>query len=384
MNKIPKSCLHFDPVKIGHSENHNMRLGEIPTYVNQSLTHFNEHYVEKDLKPLDKAIRETYQKRVGQRMQDKQNPIKECSVNILSTTTMDDLKNLATELEKRYGIHCFQIHIHRDEGHNNKKFIDSEGKKRLVKSSDAEWMPNYHAHMLWDFTDQETGESLNRKIRSLQLSEIQTLVAEMLSMERGEKGSKKKRRSSQEQHLHGIEMDVEFAQEVLEQTKIENEILENRILEKEKEVAEIEQKVSVMNEAITKTLNDVEGLIRKETEDMCKEKSREIARLDEELALALEIENEVKDVPKQVTDGDGKTHSLSLFDRLKLWFGGEQAFTDFKYYNGDFYAKLYGMWDKLKLNFCFSKERRLTKSQNKELLRNGVKTVVQKSKGVKM
>jgi hypothetical protein len=148
MEKQHKSCLHFEPVKLGHSENHNLRLGKIPSYVNQSLTYQNENHVEKDLKPLDKAIRKAYEERVGQRMQDKQNPIKECSVNILSTTTMDDLKNLADELKKRYGIHCFQIHIHRDEGHNNRKFVDPEtGKKRLVKAGDAVWEPNYHAHI---------------------------------------------------------------------------------------------------------------------------------------------------------------------------------------------------------------------------------------------
>lgn len=93
-------------------------------------------------------------------------------VNIKPDTTMQDLENLAKHFNDKYGFQCYQIAIHRDEGHKNTK-----GKIEI----------NQHAHMEFITLDRETGKQ-NFKMRDFskqKMREIQTEVAEILQMERG-------------------------------------------------------------------------------------------------------------------------------------------------------------------------------------------------------
>lgn len=78
-------------------------------------------------------------------MQAKATPIREAVVVISQETTMDDLKNLSKRLNDRFGIDVFQIAIHKDEGYKKSK----DGIKL-----------NLHAHLVADWTDNETGKSL--------------------------------------------------------------------------------------------------------------------------------------------------------------------------------------------------------------------------------
>ena len=93
-------------------------------------------------------------------------------VNIKPDTTMQDLENLAKHFNDKYGFQCYQIAIHRDEGHK-----DENGEKQI----------NQHAHMEFITLDKETGKQ-NFKMRDFskqKMREIQTEVAEILQMERG-------------------------------------------------------------------------------------------------------------------------------------------------------------------------------------------------------
>jgi hypothetical protein len=93
-------------------------------------------------------------------------------VNIKPGTTMQDLENLAKHFNDKYGFQCYQIAIHRDEGHK-----DENGEKQI----------NQHAHMEFITLDRETGKQ-NFKMRDFskqKMREIQTEVAEILQMERG-------------------------------------------------------------------------------------------------------------------------------------------------------------------------------------------------------
>ncbi|WNI37071.1 hypothetical protein [Chryseobacterium sp. SG20098] len=101
-------------------------------------------------------------------------PIREAVVVIKENTTMQDLHNLSKRLEKELRIRIFQIAIHKDEGHYDK---DSK-----------EWKPNYHAHLVADWQDLETGKTL--KHQSFHYSKMQDITAECLEMERGVSGSK--------------------------------------------------------------------------------------------------------------------------------------------------------------------------------------------------
>lgn len=94
-------------------------------------------------------------------------------VNIKQDTTMQDLEKLATHFETKYGFQCYQIAIHRDEG-----YIDDKGEKII----------NHHAHLEFITLDKNTGKNMYRRelISPKILRQIQTEVAEILSMERGQ------------------------------------------------------------------------------------------------------------------------------------------------------------------------------------------------------
>ena len=93
-------------------------------------------------------------------------------VNIKQDTTMQDLEKLAEHFEKKYGFQCYQIAIHRDEG-----YIEN-GEKHI----------NHHAHLEFITLDKNTGKNMYRRelINPKILRQIQTEVAEILGMERGQ------------------------------------------------------------------------------------------------------------------------------------------------------------------------------------------------------
>lgn len=94
-------------------------------------------------------------------------------VNLKPESTMQDLEKLAQHFSDKYGFQCYQIAIHRDEGH-----INEQGEKVI----------NHHAHMEFITLDKQTGKNnYNReKISPKVLREMQTEVAEILQMERGQ------------------------------------------------------------------------------------------------------------------------------------------------------------------------------------------------------
>lgn len=92
-------------------------------------------------------------------------------VNLKPDSTQEDLERLAQHFSDKYGFQCYQIAIHRDEGH-----IDN-GQKII----------NHHAHLEFITLDKETGKNHFRgSLRTPKaLSQMQSEVAEILQMERG-------------------------------------------------------------------------------------------------------------------------------------------------------------------------------------------------------
>lgn len=93
-------------------------------------------------------------------------------VNLKPSSTMQDLENLAQHLQDKYGFQCYQIAIHKDEGHK-----DEDGKEVL----------NLHAHLEFITLDKDTGiNKFNRRdIKYQTLRDIQTETAQILGMRRG-------------------------------------------------------------------------------------------------------------------------------------------------------------------------------------------------------
>ncbi len=166
-----KTSINFKAVK-SDSEIHNFRKKSFD-YIRKDLTPKNEYWMEQKIADRLLKIENYCKEKSGRKLQKNAMPVREAVVVIKENTTMQDLHNLSKRLEEELKIRIFQIAIHKDEGH-----FDKETK---------EWKPNYHAHLVADWQDLETGKTL--KHQSFHYSKMQDLAAECLEMERGISGS---------------------------------------------------------------------------------------------------------------------------------------------------------------------------------------------------
>lgn len=179
---MAKTSINVRACNIGSAERHNLRSKELD-YIRPELSYRNEQWSEMKIADVLEDIKEKYRQHTGQSMQKKATPIREGVVVIEDGTTLRQLQDFAERIEERFGIHTFQIYTHKDEGAS-------------VWNGNAEaWKPNYHAHMIFDWTDGETGRT--RKLNKQDMAEMQTMLAECLGMERGI--------SSDRKHLSAIQ-----------------------------------------------------------------------------------------------------------------------------------------------------------------------------------
>ena len=203
MNQKPKASVHVKPCNTAQSERHNRRdveyiksLNPKKLYVRLNLTKHNASYVAPEMEgvTLDQyleSIRVMVKQKTGRAMQEKDvqytdkngmvrtrngaSPIRECVVVTEKDTKLKDLLRFTKEVEKKWGIKALQVHLHRDEGH----YEDP--------ADENTWVPNYHAHIIWDWMDHSTGKSI--KLNADDMSTMQDMIAEALDLERGQKKS---------------------------------------------------------------------------------------------------------------------------------------------------------------------------------------------------
>ena len=272
-----KTCIRIEACKTESCERHNRREKEL-TYVRSDLTRMNESWEIATISDRLASIKATYKKTTGQNMQRKATPIREGVVVISPSTTMADLRKLAENIEKKWGIKTIQIHIHRDEGHKDQ----------------GTWKPNLHAHMIFDWT-QSNGKSI--KLNCKDMSELQTICADTLHMERGV--------SSDQKHLSAIQYKTEVKSKEIE--SLEKEYVEReedwekkcRLWEKQRnklarEVDNLEAKkkeLDKVNIPIAEKLNIHRKEFQKHAADFWNGKTaareRQIKELHEQLSEAL-------------------------------------------------------------------------------------------------
>ena len=195
-----KTSINIKPCNIGSSEAHNRRTAEYLAnirkekfYIRTDLMAGNETWVAPDFSEATltdryNQIAAMVKEKTGRAMQTKDRerinkktgkvtivrgstPLKEGVVVIKDDTTMEQLQRFCEVCNKRWGITALQIFIHRDEGHYG------------TPGNNATWKPNLHAHIVWDWMNHETGKSC--KLKEEDMSEMQTVLAECLEMERG-------------------------------------------------------------------------------------------------------------------------------------------------------------------------------------------------------
>ena len=296
------------PCNIAQSELHNRRdpdyiksLDPTRLYVRLDLSKNNSSYVAPGMEGVTlkehlEFIRIMVKEKTGRSMQENDvkytdkngkehtrkgcSPIRESVVNIKEDTALDSLLEYARMVETRWGIKAIQIYLHKDEGHYENP------------ADKTTWIPNYHAHIIWDWMDHETGKSF--KLNAEDMSAMQDMVAEALDMERGRKKSetgldhlerndfiiqkqeKEKKRLEEEKRRLQSEKDMaeNKANEAKEQARKANEekvqaekkaqeakttltSTESKITEKQTEIDELEERITrkeaVLDRLITET-----------------------------------------------------------------------------------------------------------------------------------
>ena len=269
---MSKTSIHIKPCNIAQSEAHNRRdkeylksLNPDQIYIDTFLTPFNKSYVTPELEFT--SLQEYYEElkamvkeKPGRAMQEKDveytdkngrkrvrkgsSPLREGVAVIEEETTLEDLKRFTAAVQKRWYIRAIQIHIHRDEGH----YEENERGRRIR-------VPNYHAHIVWDWMDHKTGKSY--KLSEKDMSEMQDLLADMLKMERGQKKSE-----TGLEHLEREEFILKKLKDDQKAVKEKTEALESEI----KELDFDEEELSVPE-------LETDGILKKAKEGIQKELS---------------------------------------------------------------------------------------------------------------
>ena len=97
-------------------------------------------------------------------------------------TTLADVHKFGEECQKRLGITPLRIFLHKDEGHWLNGQPEPEDRESF-KVGERWFKPNYHAHIVFDWMNHDTGKS--RKLNGDDMVLMQTLASDILLMERG-------------------------------------------------------------------------------------------------------------------------------------------------------------------------------------------------------
>lgn len=290
------ASINFKPVK-ANSKVHNERLSNNLDYVREDLSRYNLSWKNDEIQSRYESIVLLTKEKTGRSIQAKATPIREAVVNIEQHHTVEDMKRLSDTLKAKYGIDCFQIFIHRDEGH----WMDGEDLKEKSDRDPAKWKPNYHAHLVFDWQDKNNGKSF--KLLKHEMSEIQTIVADVLEMERGEL-----KENSNRERLEPIEYKRKQEELKLQQLQQQNAELE----QKKNEVRARIERAASERETSSGETNSESYRGRKEalrelilvSEDDWTEKGTDVSQFDEsDLVEAISIlEGEIERIEVRIKD----------------------------------------------------------------------------------
>ena len=206
-----KSSIHIKPCNIASSEAHNRRtaeymrnIGESRIYVVPELSTDNEQWINPDfgtpeLRTHYDNVKRMVKEKTGRAMQEKErerkgkngktikvagcSPIREGVLLVRPDTTLADVRKFGEECQRRWGITPLQIFLHKDEGHWLSGHPEAEDRESF-QIGERWFKPNYHAHIVFDWMNHETGKS--RKLNDEDMTEMQSLASDILIMERGQ------------------------------------------------------------------------------------------------------------------------------------------------------------------------------------------------------
>ena len=348
-----KSSIHIKPCNTKSSEAHNRRtaeymrnIGESRIYIVPELSADNEQWINPDfgssnLQTHYDNIKRMVKEKTGRAMQEKErerkgkngkiikvagcSPIREGVLLIKPDTTLADVKKFGEECQRRWGITPLQIFLHKDEGHWLNGQPDAEDKESF-QVGEKWFKPNYHAHIVFDWMNHDTGKS--QKLNDNDMMEMQTLASDILFMERGQsktitdkehlerndfiiekqkaelqridetKRHKEQQINLAEQELKQVKSEIRtdrlkktatnaataiasgvgslFGSGKLKELEQANEKLRQEVVKRNKGIDELKAKMQQMQEQHGKQIRNLQGIHNQELEA----KDREISRLN--------------------------------------------------------------------------------------------------------
>ena len=258
-----KSSIHIKPCNIASSEAHNRRtaeyirnIGMSKIYVVSELSADNEQWINPnfgtpELQTHYDNIKRMVKEKTGRAMQEKErerkgkngkiikvagcSPIREGVLLIRADTTLADVREFGEECQRRWGITPLQIFLHKDEGHWLGGKPDTEDKESFQVG--GKWFkPNYHAHIVFDWMNHDTGKS--RKLNDEDMAKMQTLASDILMMERGQS-----KNVTGKEHLERNDF-------IIEKQKAELQRIEETKRHKEQQVSLAEQELKQIKSEI--------------------------------------------------------------------------------------------------------------------------------------
>ena len=258
-----KSSIHIKPCNTKSSEAHNRRtaeymrnIGESRIYIVPELSADNEQWVNPDfgnpnLQTHYANIKQMVKEKTGRAMQEKErerkgkngkvikvagcSPIREGVLLIKPDTTLADVKKFGEECQRRWGITPLQIFLHKDEGHWLNGQPDAEDKESF-QVGEKWFKPNYHAHIVFDWMNHDTGKS--QKLNDDDMMEMQTLASDILFMQRGQSKSE-----TGKEHLERNDF-------IIEKQRAELQRIDETKRQKEQQVSLAEQELKQVKSEI--------------------------------------------------------------------------------------------------------------------------------------
>jgi len=281
-------------------------ISESKIYIVSELSADNEQWVNPDfgnpnLQTHHDSIKQMVKEKTGRAMQEKErerkgkngkvikvagcSPIREGVLLIKPNTTLANVKKFGEECQRRWGITPLQIFLHKDEGHWLNRQPDAEDKESF-QVGEKWFKPNYHAHIIFDWMNHDTGKS--QKLNDNDMMEMQTLASDILFMERG-----KSKTITGKEHLERNDFIIEKQKAELQRIDETKRHKEQQISLAEQELKQVKSEIrtdklkSVATDAATAIASGVGSLFGsgklKELEHSKAELQQEIAKRDKSI-----------------------------------------------------------------------------------------------------
>lgn len=279
------SSIHFQKAEVEFAEKHNFRTEKKePEYLLDKQYRKTNGY----LKLHDP--KELYQEQMELRKQNHSRGFAphlkdvywEAVVNLDEKHTLADVKKVADFIQQKYHLQPCSIALHHDEGYKDK---------------DGTVKYNHHAHLC--FITMEHGISTMRKIRSKELRQMQSEVAELLGMERGKENSKATRLDHKQYREKARELaQKEFVNDVVQSAYV------STLKDKEAELLTLKEQKKIV---------EAERKKYKEESDHIASEYRALQNLNKTLHTQKELDDAIAALRTQYEDRLAKKAELSDF-----------------------------------------------------------------------